>query len=464
MGFPWEVVVLESSKAVFVCGDFSACWILEPMSKQANTPAVPRRSGVRWIPPWGSFTRTGASWRSGIAHLTGLYVLPPAKFHQPPASQGGGEVALCLCAEGFRLAPERTWVDFLNRTEVREFIFSGLTNNSKLVPFLLLFFLLVYLVTILGNVGIMSVVYNTPHLHTPMYYFLGYLSLVDLFYSTVVTPKMLSDLVYRRRSISFSGCALQLFFFAALAVTEALLLSSMSYDRYVAICHPLRYSSIMTVRRYLWLVIISTSLGFIQSSVQTSCVFSLQFCGTNLIDHFYGDIPPLLKLSCSQTLSCEMVTVFFTCSCGVGSFLTVLISYTLIVSCILRMNSAEGRRKAFHTCSSHLTCVSIFYGTVFFIYLRPPSSASDKQDKVVSVFYSVVIPMCNPLIYSLRNEEVKRVIIRVISLCSSVLGYMYRLSSTAARLTVSPPGFPPIPCQTDSQSDVPLVMPNTRAP
>ncbi|XP_053321046.1 olfactory receptor 1020-like [Spea bombifrons] len=301
-------------------------------------------------------------------------------------------------------------MDLLNQTKVREFVFFGLTDKESLVPFLFLFFLIVYLVTMAGNFGMMSLVYNTSFLHTPMYYFLGFLSLVDLLYSTVITPKMLSDLVSKRKSISFNGCALQLFFFAALAVTEALLLSGMSYDRYVAICHPLRYASIMTVKKCLWLVLLSSALGFLQSLVQTSCVFSLCFCGGNLIDHFYCDIGPLLKLSCSETVSCEMVTMFFTLSCGVGSLMTVLVSYALIISSVLQMNSAEGRQKAFNTCSSHLTCVSIFYGTVFFIYLRPSSSASDKVDKVVSVFYSVVTPMLNPLIYSLRNQQVKQII------------------------------------------------------
>ncbi|XP_075061694.1 olfactory receptor 5AP2-like [Mixophyes fleayi] len=304
-----------------------------------------------------------------------------------------------------------------NTTQVRVFVFSGLTDNEKLVPFLFIFFLLVYMVTIVGNVGLMSVVSKTSKLHTPMYYFLSYLSMVDLCYSSVITPKMLFDILSKIKSISFNGCAFQLFFFASLAVTEALVLSNMSYDRYIAICHPLNYVSIMTKKKCLCLVLLATFIGFLQSSVQTSCVFSLQFCGSNLIDHFYCDIPPLLRLSCSRTLPCDMVTVLFTCSCGIGSMMTILISYTLIVSSILQMKSAEGRQKAFSTCSSHLMCVSIFYGAVFFIYLRSPNSAFGKRDKVVSVFYSVVIPMLNPLIYSLRNQEVKRVIVEAVQKC-----------------------------------------------
>ncbi|XP_075061666.1 olfactory receptor 5AP2-like [Mixophyes fleayi] len=301
-------------------------------------------------------------------------------------------------------------MDVLNKTQVRIFVFSGLTDNDKLVPFLFIFFLLVYMGSIVGNVGMIAVVHSTSNLHTPMYYFLSYLSMVDLCYSSVITPKMLFDLFSQIKSISFNGCALQFFCFAVLAGTESLLLSSMSYDRYVAICQPLYYVSIMTNTKCSCLVLLSLSIASLQSSVQTSCVFSLRFCGSNLVEHFYCDVRPLLTLSCSSTLPCDIVMVFFTCSCGIGSMMTILISYTLIASSILRIKSAEGRQKAFSTCSSHLMCVSIFYGTVFFIYIRPSTSVFEKQDKVVSVFYAVVIPMLNPLIYSLRNQEVKRII------------------------------------------------------
>ncbi|XP_063785551.1 olfactory receptor 5B12-like [Pseudophryne corroboree] len=304
-----------------------------------------------------------------------------------------------------------------NMTQVRVFVFSGLTDNEAIVPFLFIFFFLVYLVTIVGNVGMITVVHGTASLQTPMYYLLSYLALVDLCYSSVITPKMLFDLLSKIKTISFAGCALQFFFFAALAVTEALLLSSMSYDRYIAICHPLYYVLIMTYKKCLILVLLSLSIGFLQSSVQTSCVFSLQYCGPKLIDHFYCDGPPLLTLSCSRSLPCDMVTVFFVCFCGIGSMVTVLVSYTLIVSSILRMKSSKGRQKAFSTCSSHLMCVSIFYGTVFFMYLRPSSNVFDQRDKVVSVFYSMVIPMLNPLIYSLRNQEVKKIIVGVVQKC-----------------------------------------------
>ncbi|XP_072254853.1 olfactory receptor 5AP2-like [Pyxicephalus adspersus] len=302
----------------------------------------------------------------------------------------------------------------INKTQVNFFLFSGLTNDGTLVPFLFILFTLVYTLTVVGNSGMIALVHTTSRFHSPMYYFLSYLSMVDLCYSSVVTPKMLCDLWVEIKSISYNGCVIQLFFFAGLAVTEALLLSGMSYDRYAAICHPLRYNSIMTRKKCWGLVLLASSIGFLQSSVQTSCVFSLHYCGPNNIDHFYCDIPPILKLSCSKTFPCDTVTVFFTCSCGIGSVVTILISYCLIVASILGIKSAEGRQKAFSTCSSHIMCVSIFYGTVFFIYLRPPTAVFEKSDKVVSVFYSVMIPMLNPLIYSLRNQEVKKTLIETI--------------------------------------------------
>ncbi|XP_075061667.1 olfactory receptor 5B21-like [Mixophyes fleayi] len=314
-------------------------------------------------------------------------------------------------------------MDIINKTQVTVFLFSGLTDDGKLTPFLFIFFLSVYMVTVMGNIGMMTVVHNTSNLHTPMYFFLTYLSLVDVLYSSVITPKMLSDLLSMKKAISFDGCALQFFFFAALACTEVLLLSSMSYDRYAAICHPFHYVSVMTKKKCWYLVVLSFSIGFLQSSMQTSCIFSLQFCGSNLIDHFYCDMPPLLKLSCSDTLSCNIVCLFLIVTCSSGSLAVILISYTLIIFSILQLKSAESRKKAFSTCSSHLMCATIYYVSVFFAYLHSPSNVFDKQVKIASVFYSVVTPMLNPLIYSLRNQEVKRVIIRTIHNLTDVLEY-----------------------------------------
>ncbi|XP_066445795.1 olfactory receptor 5B12-like [Eleutherodactylus coqui] len=300
----------------------------------------------------------------------------------------------------------------INQTQV--FVFSGLTNEGRLIPFFFLIFLFVYIVSVIGNTGMIAIVQKTAKLHTPMYFFLSYLSLVDLFYSTIITPRMLSDLISLRRAISFNGCAIQFFFFAALAGTEIFILSNMSYDRYVAICHPLRYVSIMTKRKCTCLVLLAFFIGFLQSSLQTNCVFRLQFCQSNLIDHFYCDVPPLLKLSCSDTKYCDLVTVYSVGTCTIGSFLPILISYMLIFSAIIRIKSTEGKQRAFSTCSAHLICTSLFYITVFFTYLRPASDVFDTQDKVACIFYTVLTPMLNPLVYSLRNQEVKRIIIQTV--------------------------------------------------
>ncbi|XP_075131621.1 olfactory receptor 5AR1-like [Leptodactylus fuscus] len=302
----------------------------------------------------------------------------------------------------------------MNKTQATMFVFSGLTNEENLVYFFFAFFLQVYIITVVGNVGIMVIVYKTSTLHTPMYYFLSWLSVVDLFYSSVVVPKMISDLISIEKVITFQGCALQFFFFASFGGTEVLLLSIMSYDRYAAICHPLHYVSIMTRKKCFHLVILAFSLGILQSAALTSCVFSLEYCASNLIDHFYCDIPPVLKLSCSDTFTCDMVTVFIIGSLCACSFTTILVSYIFIFFSILQIRSSKGREKAFSTCSSHLICCSIFFVPVFLTYMHPPEDTFKKEDKLVSIFYVVMTPMLNPLIYRLRNQEVKKVIVRAI--------------------------------------------------
>ncbi|XP_073480382.1 olfactory receptor 5AR1-like [Aquarana catesbeiana] len=301
-----------------------------------------------------------------------------------------------------------------NKTRIVMFEFFGLTDDEDLVPFLFVFFLLVYMVTMLGNVGMMVIVHISPSLYAPMYYFLSYLSMVDLFYSSVVTPKMLSDLLSKRKQISFIGCALQFCFFAGLASTEVFILSSMAYDRYVAVCYPLHYVTIMTKKKCQGMILTAFLISIVQSTSSTSCMFTLRYCGPNLLDHFYCDIPPILKLSCSDTRSCDILTVFFVCFCTVSSLTTILVSYTLIIWAIVQMKSTKGRQKAFSTCSSHLMCATIFYVTVFITYLHPSSSHLEKQSKVASVFYAMVTPMLNPLIYSLRNQEVKRAILQLL--------------------------------------------------
>nr|DBA29715.1 TPA: hypothetical protein GDO54_005777 [Pyxicephalus adspersus] len=306
----------------------------------------------------------------------------------------------------------------MNKTQLTTFELAGLTNDKNLIPFLFLFFLVVYMVTIMGNIGMMAIIQMFSSLHTPMYYFLNYLSLVDLMYSSTITPKILVDLVSIKKSISLIGCAFQVYFYAALAGVEVVLLSSMSYDRYAAICHPLRYASIMTKPKWTGLVLLSFAVGFFQSAAQTGCLFSLSYWGSNFIEHFYCEIPPVLKLSCSSTHRCDIVTFLFVSFLGICSCVAILVSYTFIISSILRMKSIKGRLKAFNTCSSHLICSSIYFLTIFFIYLRSDTRVLSKEDKVASIFYSVITPMLNPIIYSLRNQEVKRVILRALKKCT----------------------------------------------
>ncbi|XP_069618741.1 olfactory receptor 5B21-like [Ranitomeya imitator] len=298
-----------------------------------------------------------------------------------------------------------------NRTQVAVFVLSGLTDDDKLKTVLFILFVFIYLVTIFSNLALVAIFYNASNLQNPMYYFLSYLSLVDIFYSSTITPKMLSDLISLKKTISFEGCALQFFFLAGLATIEAFLLSTLSYDRYVAICHPLHYVSIMTRMKCLCLVLLSISFGFLQSCIQTSCVFSLQFYGSYQIDHFYCDAPLILRLSYSETSTCDIVTFIIVSALGMGILMTIFLSYYLVIRSILRIPSAEGKKKAFSTCSSHLICVVMYFGTIFFTYLHSPSSVLSIQDKVASIFYTAVIPMLNPFIYSLRNQDVKRTII-----------------------------------------------------
>ncbi|XP_030077192.1 olfactory receptor 1020-like [Microcaecilia unicolor] len=294
-----------------------------------------------------------------------------------------------------------------NQTSVTEFILLGLTRDPKLQIPLFVLFLLVYIITLLGNIGIILVTRLDVHLQTPMYFFLFHLSFIDICYSSAITPKTLQTLLAEQKSISFLGCALQLYFYVGYATTECFLLSVMAYDRYVAICNPLLYPVIMSRRLCIQMLSAAYMAGFCNALIHTVCTFHLSYCGSNVINHYFCDVPPLLMLTCSDTSVSELALFIFVGFNTISTFIAILISYTYILSSILRIRSAEGRRKAFNTCASHFTAVLIFYGTLFFMYLRPASSYSMEQDRVVSVFYAVLIPMLNPLIYSLRNKEVK---------------------------------------------------------
>uniref|UniRef100_A0A8C2LP86 Olfactory receptor n=1 Tax=Cricetulus griseus TaxID=10029 RepID=A0A8C2LP86_CRIGR len=288
-----------------------------------------------------------------------------------------------------------------NYTRITEFIFIGLRYHHKLQVFLFLLFLLFYLVTMTGNLGMIILIRVDSRLHTPMYFFLSHLSFVDICFSSVVGPKMLTDFFAERKAISFLGCCL--------------LLASMAYDRYVAICNPLLYSVAMSQRLCIQLVVGPYAVGFFNTMTHTTAAFRLPFCGSNIINHFFCDMSPILSLICADIRINKLLVFIVAGAVLVVSSTTILISYFHILMAILRIRSAEGRRKAFSTCSSHVTAVSILYGTLFFIYVRPSAISSLDLNKVVSVFYTAVIPMLNPLIYSLRNKEVKAAMGRTVT-------------------------------------------------
>uniref|UniRef100_A0A8D0HQW2 Olfactory receptor n=1 Tax=Sphenodon punctatus TaxID=8508 RepID=A0A8D0HQW2_SPHPU len=294
-----------------------------------------------------------------------------------------------------------------NCTTVSEFILLGVTERPELQLPLFVFFLVVYIITVVGNLGMIILIRTDSQLHTPMYFFLSNLSIVDLCYSSNITPRMLANFILDDKAISFTGCAMQCYLFIALALSESFILAAMAYDRYVAICNPLLYASKMSRKVCIWLMAAPSLYSFLDAMTQTIFTFCLSFCGSNIINHFYCADPPLLKLACSDThvkLTLMLISASFNL---ISSFTVILVSYLFILFAILQIRSTQGMSKAFSTCASHLTAVTLFYGTLFFMYIRKPSSHSLEQDKIVSVFYAVVIPMLNPLIYSLRNKEVK---------------------------------------------------------
>uniref|UniRef100_M3Z4N1 Olfactory receptor 5F1-like n=1 Tax=Mustela putorius furo TaxID=9669 RepID=M3Z4N1_MUSPF len=295
-----------------------------------------------------------------------------------------------------------------NHSSPTEFILLGLADTMELQMVLFLLFLVIYTLTVLGNVGMILLIRTNSRLHTPMYFFLANLSFVDVSYSSTITPKMLVDMLSEEKTISFAGCFLQLYFFITMATTECILFGLMAYDRYVAICNPLLYSLVMSRTVCLKMAAGAFTAGFLNSMVNTNYVSSLSFCSSNVIHHFFCDSPPLFRLSCSDThLNGSIISTFAGVNI-VGSLLVILTTYSYILFSIFRMHSGEGRRKALSTCGSHLTAITLFYATAIYTYLRPSSSYSLDQDKVASVFYTVVTPMLNPLIYSLRNKEVKK--------------------------------------------------------
>lgn len=300
-----------------------------------------------------------------------------------------------------------------NPTNEPEFMLVGLTDSKEIQLVLSVLFLLIYMLTVLGNIGIILIIHLDVQLHTPMYFFLTHLSFLDLSYSTVITPKTLQNTLTSIKNISFMGCFTQLYFFVLLAASECFILSSMAYDRYVAICNPLHYPVIMSPRRSYTLITVSYMIGVLDSSVTVFCLSTLDFCNSKVIHHFFCDTFPILALSCSDTYNAEATIFVLAGSTLLLSLITISASYVSILSTILKINSSSGKHKAFSTCASHLIGVTVFYGTMIFTYLKPSTSYSLGKDQVASVFYTIVIPMLNPLIYSLRNKEVKSAVVRV---------------------------------------------------
>ncbi|XP_072588134.1 olfactory receptor 8B12 isoform X1 [Vulpes vulpes] len=297
-------------------------------------------------------------------------------------------------------------MDTERNSSVTEFILTGLTDQPGLQIPLFLLFLGFYMVTLLGNLGLITLIGLNSRLHTPMYFFLFNLSLVDFCYSTTITPKMLKSFV-SKNIILYAECMTQLFFFCFFVISESFLLSAMAYDRYVAICKPLVYTLTMSPQVCLFLLLGVYVMGFSGAMVHMGSIASLTFCADNLVNHFMCDIFPLLELSCNNTYVHELV-VFVRVAMDIGiPIVTIFISYALILSSILHIHSTEGRSKAFSTCSSHIIVVSLFFGSGAFVYLKPPSILPLNQGKVFSLFYTIVVPMLNPLIYSLRNKDVK---------------------------------------------------------
>ncbi|XP_077920473.1 olfactory receptor 5AR1-like [Halichoerus grypus] len=294
-----------------------------------------------------------------------------------------------------------------NSSMVTDFILLGMTDNPQLGVLLFGVFLIIYIVTVLGNLSLVILIRVSPCLHTPMYFFLSNLSLLDVCFSSITIPKTLADLLSKLQAVSFLGCMTQMGLFIIFASAECNLLASMAYDRYTAICHPLLYHVTISRVRCLLLVAGCYFGGLVNMVSVTTSITQLSFCQPRVLPHFFCDIPPLLALACSD----PWVTQILVVGCGgftlVTSIVVILVSYVFVLMTILGIPSASGKQKAFSTCASHMTAVGLYYGTTMYTYLQPSQHGSQAGNQMVSVFYTMVIPMLNPLIYSLRNQEVK---------------------------------------------------------
>ncbi|XP_058550676.1 olfactory receptor 13C2-like [Neofelis nebulosa] len=307
-------------------------------------------------------------------------------------------------------------MEWENQTILVEFFLKGLSDYPRLELLFFALILIMYVVILLGNGTLILISIWDSHLHTPMYFFLGNLSFLDICYTTTSIPSILVSFLSERKTISFSGCAIQMFLGLAMGTTECVLLGMMAFDRYVAICNPLRYPVIMSKDSYVPMAAGSWIIGVINSAVQTAFVVQLPFCGNNVINHLSCEILAIMKLACADISGNEFIMLVATTLFILTPLLLIIISYTLIIVSILKIRSSEGRSKVFSTCSAHLTVVIIFYGTILFMYMKPKSKDTlnsedlDATDKLISLFYGIVTPMMNPLIYSLRNKDVKEAV------------------------------------------------------
>ncbi|XP_016059446.1 PREDICTED: olfactory receptor 5L1-like [Miniopterus natalensis] len=305
-----------------------------------------------------------------------------------------------------------------NCTTVTEFILLGLSDVPELRLFLSLLFLVIYGVTVLGNLGMIALIQVSSWLHTPMYFFLSHLSFVDFCYSTIIVPKMLFNMLNKDKTISFLGCMVQFYLFCAYGISEFFLLAVMAYDRFVAICNPLLYTVSMSRGLCVELVSCCYLGGTVCSLIHLCLALEIPSYRSNVINHFFCDLPPIFNLACSDVSINELMVLIVVTFIEVTTMVTVVIiltSYVFILVTILRMRSAEGRHKAFATCASHLTAIAVFHGTILLTYCLPSSANGVDTDKVATVFYTVVIPMLNPLIYSVRNRDVKDAFRKVVS-------------------------------------------------
>lgn len=293
-----------------------------------------------------------------------------------------------------------------NQTLVTELVLLGLTDQPRLQVPLFLVFLIIYLITVVGNLGLIALIWKDPHLHIPMYLFLGSLAFADACASSSVIPKMLVNFLSKDHKIFLAECFTQFYFFGSSATTECFLLSAMAYDRYVAICNPLLYPMMMSNSLCMRFIHVSYVVGFLHSAIHVGLLVRLNFCKSNIIHYFYCEILQLFKISCTDPTINVLLVLIFSAFIQGFTFMTIIISYFYVLFAILKTKSEKGRSKAFSTCSSHLLSVSLFYGTLFLMYVRPGSGSSDNNDKMYSLFYTIIIPFLNPFIYSLRNKEV----------------------------------------------------------